>query len=473
MAKVPLLGGAYSARSVIANAQRCVNLYPEENTKDAEMPTTHYPSPGLVELGIAVTEGEWRGLYTATNGKLYGVLGASVYYIDSNWARNLLGTIGTTAGQVRMGDNGTDLVLVDGSTSGYTVTLSTNAFATIVDADFLGSDFAGYVDTYLIFNQPNSKNFYTSLSNTVSFDPLYIAAKTGYADKLVAVVTVHREIWLIGQTTTEVWQNVGGASFPFAIMAGVFIEHGCVAPQSIAQHDLVVFWLAQDAEGQGMVVMGASYAAQRISNHALEYAISTYSTISDAIGLSYQQGGHNFYQLTFPTADKTWVFDMQTQQWHEKAWLDSNGAEHRHRANCGAFAYGVFVVGDFENGKLYELDPEAFTDAGDPVIRIRGFPHLVDDGKRVNYSLFAADMECGTIEDPAVPAWISLRWSDDRGKSWGNQVLQSMGETGEFSTQPTWQQLGIARDRVFELSWSINAKTALNGAYVDALMLES
>jgi hypothetical protein len=95
-------------------------------------------------------------------------------------------------------------------------------------------------------------------------------------------------------------------------MPGVFIEHGCVAKHSVAKHDLTVFWLSKDKDGQGVVIAGKNYAAGRISTHAIEQEFSTYSRLDDAIGYTYQQGGHPFYVLSFPTANRTWVFDMAT-----------------------------------------------------------------------------------------------------------------------------------------------------------------
>lgn len=56
MARIPLIGGAYQAKSIIANAQRCVNLYPEANPQSDQPPSpaTHYPTPGLVKIGEIV-----------------------------------------------------------------------------------------------------------------------------------------------------------------------------------------------------------------------------------------------------------------------------------------------------------------------------------------------------------------------------------------------------------------------------------
>lgn len=478
--QLALLSGAYQARSVIASAQRCVNLYPEVNQRETFMlmpqlggaPSilTHYPTPGLT-LKAAASDIGWRGLYAANNGTLYGVCGASVYAISNRWALTKLGTITTTTGPVSMSDNGISLVLVDGSTNGWTIDLASNAFAQLVDPTglFVGADFVAYVDTFFIFNAPGTQSFYCSLSNETSFYNLDIANKTGYADNLVALAVCQRQIWLLGAQTTEIWYDAGSTttSFPFAIVSGAFIQHGCVAPHSVATQDNSVFWLGNDPQGNCVVFQGSNYVASRISTHAIEQEIQTYSTVSDAIGYVHQMGGHVFYVLTFPTADKTWVYDVAAELWHERMWMDTNGVEHRHRSNCGVAAYGEFVVGDWENGNLYVYDVQNYTDNGAAIRRIRGFPHVINELKRIMYRQFVADMQYGGTTDPAQIPQIELRWSDDRGVSYGNPVLQALGQVGQTQVMAQWQRLGMARDRVFELAWSAPVMTALNGAFID------
>ena len=465
MSRVALTGGAYTAHSIIANCQRSLNLFGEKNPDDAPVPFTYYPTPGLRLLGTAPMSG-WRGLYAATNGNLYGVVGNTVYLITSGWTFIPIGTIGTTFGPVSMDDNATSLVIVDGSASGYAVNLSATTMTAIVSDAFYGADHVAYIDTYFLFNKPGTPQFYSSNSNSLIFDPLWFANKVAYSDYLVTLAVAHREIWLIGQTTSEVWIDAGNPAFPFQAMQGVFIDYGCVAKYSVAKTDNALFWLARDKTGQGIVLRGASYEAKRISTHAIEQAIAKYTTISDAIGYCYQMQGHVFYVLTFPSADNTWVFDIATGQWHEWAWLDSSGREHRHRSNCYAFAYGTNIVGDWENGNLYALEMGSYTDNGDPIKHVRGFPHMMKDGKRVIYRQFIADMQVGTAATANAPL-VTLRWSDDRGASWSNPVTGSMGKTGEYLTSIQWQRLGIARDRVWEISWSEPVKTALNGAFID------
>lgn len=489
MVAIPLIAGAYQSRSVIAEAQRCLNLYAEGNPKDAEQPYTYYPTPGLRRVATAPTIGPFRGLYWTTNstvfgvakgpnavGALYGVVANKLYLISPGWVFTELGTLFTFVDQVYMIDNGISLVVTDGSDVIYTVNLATNVFSILNFIDgVLQTDRVDFIDTFLVFNHTNTREFYSSLSNIIApFDPTYVAQKTAFPDNLISLCVVNRQIWLLGALTSEVWYDTGGQDFPFAIVPGIFVPYGTCAENSVARHGDMLFWLSQDKDGNREVVLGQNYQAKRISTHAIETQINKYSVVSDAIGMCYQQEGHPFYLLTFPTADKTWVFDVSSGLWHERAWIDLNGQEHRHRANCMVMAYGRVVCGDWENGKLYQLDLDVYTDDGLPITRRRSFPHIVKDGDRVSYAQFIADMEAGgVLGDPADSPSVSLRWSDDRGRTFGNALEQTLGTQGNYIGQASWNRLGMARDRVFELSWSFPGKTALNGAWVDPRPLGS
>ncbi|MFC4275564.1 packaged DNA stabilization protein [Achromobacter aloeverae] len=462
--KVPLISGAYQAKSIIANAQRCVNLYVEKNPQDAPFPTTHYQTPGLVKIAESSDFG-WRGLYFASNGTLYGVCGQTFYAIGSDWSLTQLGSVSSIDSMVYMADNGTTLLAVDGTEQGYTVTLADNTFGSVTDLGFYGGTTIQYADGFFILNRPGTTQFYISLAFQATFDATDFAGKTGFADKLLTLAVTRLYIFLLGQWTTEVWVNSGNATFPYQRMPGTFIQHGCAAVDSVAQMDGAIYWLAQSPQGKCMVVHTEQYEAVRISTHAIENEIQSYPRIDDARGYTFQLEGHFQYVLTFPSAQKTWVYDLSTKEWHEWLWLDEQGVFKRHRSNCFAYAYGTPVVGDWENGKLYRLDMDAMTDDGAPISRLRSFPHMVDDGNRVAYREFIADFQVGEGADfEEVP--VFLRWSDTRGASWGNHIRESFGLEGDYLKSLQFQRLGMARDRVFELSWSAPVKTALNGAYV-------
>lgn len=423
--RVPLLGGAYQAKSIIANAQSCINLYPEVNPQpdSAPVPVIHYLTPGLRLLRAGPGDVPVRCTYRASNGDFYAVIGDTCYYVDSSWTATSLGTVTNLTTPIVMADNGIVIVLVDGTANGWVIDMAAHTFGTIDPTNFYGATRVDFVDTYLLFNRPGTSQWYISFSNAdytmfttgVAFDPLDIAAKTGYPDFIAGLMVMHREVWLIGTLTTEIWYNSGAADFTFQPQPGAFVEHGCIAPYSIAAQDLNIYWLSQDKQGRIIVIRGSSYQAHRISTHAIENEFATYGDVSDAIGFTYQQEGHTFYFLTFPTADKTWCYDEATEQWHERVWTDDNGFFHRHRANCGANVYNTNVVGDWGNGNLYALDLDVYTDNGDPISRVRSFPHLIKDAKRIVYRQFIADMAVGEDLNSGVP-FQQLR---------GDQLLES------------------------------------------------
>ena len=499
MARIPLLGGAYRARSPIANAQRCINLFPEHNPKDSPVPVTHYQRPGLVELwspGVAVPG---RGLYKASNGQGYAVVGNTVYSVSAAWQMTQIGEllgVGTTP--VYMIDNGTTVLLADGTSTGYSWLLGNNeTFGPINDptGTFAGATKFDYLDTFVLWNvlgagAAPTNTFGSTLSNEIVFDNLYLAGKTSYPDPIVNLAVCKREIVLVGSLKSEIWYDAGNVGFPFAELPGSNIEHGTCAAYSVCQQDISVYMLSQDLQGQGIVLRIRGYVCERISNHAVEYAlrqiVANGGTLSDCVGYTYQQDGHVFVVFNFSSGDQTWVFDEATQEWHQRAWIDANGNLHRERLQVVASLYGQIVGLDWQNGTLYSLDLNTYTDTvlgvAGPISWIRGFPHLSvgrlpngqlgeGDGRRIRCNKFVVDMDCGAGGLPGTPNEIGLRWSINRGNTFGNTVLQSAGTPGQYETYPQWLQEGIARDFVFEIIHSIAGPAALQGAWVDAEVL--
>ncbi len=313
-----------------------------------------------------------------------------------------------------------------------------------------------------------------NLQNAVN--ALSIAAKTGAPDLLAGLLVIHREIWLFGKRTTEVWSDAGTPIFPFQIESGIFIQRGLLAPYSLAKFDLMPFWLGEDVTGRGVVFMGAQYNAVRISTFAIEQAIQQYSRLDDAIGFCYQQNGHAFYVLNFPTADATWVYDINSQLWHQRGAVDSTGVVHRALPNAYANAYGMDVVQRWDTGDLLLYNTELFDELGEPVTRIRGFPHIQDELRRIVYNHFIADMEVGQPIGPntasAYPRSVLLRWSDTAGQTWSEPLALNL-TPGKFNQLLKWNRLGMGRDRVFEIQWTAAVKTALNGAWISLIAADS
>ncbi len=466
------IGPSYTLQTVNYDCQRCVNLYPEVNEvgfgKEREVASL-VSTPGLALLAT-VGSGPIRGLHYSSDNVLYAVSGNSFYKITSAYATTLLTTLTTNSGFISMADNGTTLCLVDG-VKGYTHALGSGTASEIVDPDFQAADQVTFQDGYFIFNWKGTGKFFISSLNGTAFDPLDFASAEGNPDNIIGLISDHRDLWMFGPQSTEVFFNSGNADFPFERIQGAFIEHGCAAAFSIAKMNNSVFWLSSDDKGNGLVYMARGYQPQRISTHAVEAAIRGYTNIQNAKAYTYQANGHHFYAINFPDADTTWVYDTATGFWHERT-STFEGVFGRNRADCHAFAYGKHIVGDYQNGKIYELSSDVFTDDGEEITRQRVAPHLTSGLKRVFYNSFQLDMEVGVGLDGGVhgedPQAV-LQFSDDGGHSWSNEKWSSFGRIGKRTHRAIWRRLGFSRDRVFRLTITDPVKVAIIGAEVDAV----
>ena len=466
--KTPILGQAYVARSVNAADNRMVNLFPEatpENGKDAGFLNR---APGLRLLATLGT-GPVRGLWQF-DGYGYAVSGNTLYKIDAAWNATVLGTVSGT-GPVSMSDNGTQL-FVACNPAGFIYNSSTNVFAQITDPDFAGAVTVGYLDGYFVFNQPNSQTIWvTQLLDGSSIDPLDFASAEGSPDGLVSIIIDHREAWLFGTNSVEVWYDAGNVDFPLERIQGAFNEIGCAAPYSVAKLDNGIFWLGADARGNGVVYRANGYTGQRVSTHAIEFAIQGYANISDAFAYTYQQEGHAFYVLTFPTGNATWVYDVATGAWHERAAF-YNGQFSRHASNCQMNFNNEIVVGDCSSGNVYAFDLDVYADNGTAQKWLRSWralPSGQNNLKRTAQHSLQLDCETGVgiSTGQGSNPQAMLRWSDDGGHTWSNEHWASMGAIGASGTRTFWRRLGMTdklRDRVYEVSGSDPVKVAIIGA---------
>lgn len=489
MPQINLLGQPYAGKNLISSGQQCINLYAEGNDKSAPVPITYYQFPGNELVSTPLIPGINRCIYRTSKGTVYTVIGPTVYLLQQSGNLVFVGSIPDRASQVIMADNGLAVVIVDGSNMGWAIDIETNDFGPIIDASFYGADVVRFLDTFFVFNRPNTNQFYISLSMVdftlltagVSFDPLDIAAKAGYADNIVSLLVIQKNLWLIGELTTEPWIGTGAADFYLQQVQGTFINHGCIAPYSAATTDVIGFWLMQDLQGKNIIIRTKGYDVEEISTPYLVSQFNKYATTSDAIGMVLQIEDHAFYILQFPTANVTWAMELSTGYWFQLGkWNLNTGQFDRYMINGCAYAFGLNLITDHATGRIFKLNPNIAIDDGEYMRFVRTFIHMVGgDFQRVIYKSLSANIQPGTSdkevgeENEDDEPDIFLSWSDDRGKTFGFPIAQSLGRQGEYLTDPQWNRLGMARDRVFKLEWSGPVITALNGAFVEAVPLRT
>jgi hypothetical protein len=467
----PILGSAYVARTVNAADDRMINLFPEIIPQDSGGKTTAFlqRAPGLRALATIGT-GPIRGLHSYGD-YMYVVSGNSLYKCDASYGTVLIGTVAND-GPVSMADNGIQLFIACNGPS-YIYNANTNAFGQITDPDFTGALTVSYLDGYFIYIEPNSQLVWsTALLDGTSIDPLDFASAEGSPDNLVSSIADHSEEWLFGTNTVEVWYNAGNAGFPLQRIQGAFMEIGCAATFSVAKLDNSIFWLGADTRGKGIVYRVKGYSGVRVSTHAVEWHIQQYENISDATAYTYQQDGHAFYVLSFPSANATWVYDVATDVWHERAGF-FNGAFTRQRATCQTFFNSTIVLGDYQTGEIYSYDLSLFSDGGRTQKWIRSWralPTNTNTLMRTAQHSLQLDCESGVGLNGNVQGsdpQIMLRWSDDGGHTWSNEHWVSMGQIGEYGKRVIWRRLGMTlklRDRVYEVSGTDPVPVFIMGA---------
>jgi hypothetical protein len=401
-----------------------------------------------------------------------------------------VGTLATSSGSVGIRDNGQGgyAIIVDGQNY-YIYNTVTQTLTQGTDPNWVGSNSVAYIDGWWIFNQPGTSKFYTNAAPyAITFNASLFQLKDAFSDKLMAVRESKEELWLPGEKTSEIWYNAGGQYFPFQRLVGTLLQVGCKAAQSIArfssagQEGLIWFGRSSD-QGENIIVRTRGLNIEVVSTPAISNAIAQYPITSDAVGYTYQEDTHEFYVLSFPSADRTWVYDGTLPPdiaWHQRLSYDPYAQLfHRHRSNCYMNFAGMRIVGDYQNGALYQMTRMAQNDAGWPMLARRRAPHIWDKetrGRTFTQSL-QVDFSPGQGASSGLGAnpQAYLMLSRDGGASLGSMYSGGpvgdpapMGSIGQTRNRTMWRRLGWARDTVPQLDVIAPVNRDISGATLRA-----
>lgn len=328
------------------------------------------------------------------------------------------------------------------------------------DGAFSGADIVDIVDNYFVYNNPGTQQWAASGILSPITPALSYGNKDGAPDNLVSIIVDHREVYLMGEESSEVWVDAGTFPFPFQRIPGTSTQHGIVAKFSVARLGNSFAYLSRNIRGQAQIMMMNGYIPQRISTHAVENTLVN-QYVQDAVAFTYQLEGHEVYVISFPTLDITWAYDITTSMWHKWLWCDNTNTYHRCRANCSAVFQNIVLVGDWQNGQIYELDPNNYTDNGQNIRRLRRAPHLVTDLQRQFFDEFQIQFQPGVgTTGVSLPTDVTktttypqamLRWSNDGGSTWSREYWVTIGQEGKYKNRAIWRRMGTARDRVYEV----------------------
>lgn len=452
---LPIGGGFYQSESLPASAQRCINLFPSSvQTPNTLASTILLNTPG--QKAFASTAGANRGQHVMA-GVNYAVSGNLLYSINDQGATTEIGAI-EGSGLVSMADNGSKLAVVVPGGKSYSYDGTT--LSQITDIDFRVSDTVSYKDGYFIFTSSDGAVFFNSeLNDPTNFGALDFGTAEIDPDSIVASHVVHNELFILGEETIELFQNIGGSGFPFQRIQGANIQKGAHAKFGIVPLDeTFAFVGGGKKEKSGVYIVTDSSRATKISTPAIDNAIQEFTRdeISDCIGMSYFDRGNQIAVFTFQSdriPDKTIAYNHTASKlggiptWFE---FQTGVDDARWNVNSISYAYGKLLAGT-TNGDIVELDHKTYTDLGSPIKRqFTSGPFTNEEAP-----LFAPEiilwMEAGVGqgngqgENPSV----SMDCSYD-GKTFGNDRVRKIGKVGEYGHQTSWRRNG--RQAVFRVN---------------------
>lgn len=461
LSPVPLFGLGNQGKSANVNAQKRVNLYAEVQTDQEKNILTLYPTPGLstfVNFGLNPI----RGIYERGE-VLYTVVGTTLYSVNNAGTTAVLGTLlASSSGRVYFSDNGTQIMLVDG-TAGYIYNVNTLAFVQITDVDFPGGVTVTFLNGRFIVNKPSTGQFFiSSLYDGLTWDALDYATAESDPDNLVRVIADGGSLYLFGDKTTEIWGDSGAADFPMARIGSSAIEWGLAARASLCKYIDALIFLRKNRLGQIQVCIQSGLSAQEVSTPEMDYIFSQYTATSDATGFTYMVSGHPMYQINFPTANESWLYDGQSKSWSKVQYGNSG----RHRAEMQVQLVSKNYVTDYANGKLYRLQEGVYTDDGATIVREFVGRHQ-GIGNYINYSTMWLEMEAGVGLNlgQGVAPKLMMQISRDGGHEWGAEVWRDIGAMGNYKARAVFNRLGRARDWLFKFRVTDPVKTVFISAW--------
>lgn len=439
----PLPLQSYQLASIQSSPERLVNCFIEQLPPGAKGPYKLGRSEGIASFAEVGNGPIYAIEYVPAFDLLFVVSGGNLYSLSQAGVITLIGTVGS--GRVSMSHNDAAVVVV---VSPNMYSWDGLTFVQVTDADFVavGAQDIQYLDGYLTFIFPNSASFGAfDLGSSTSFNALSFSTEDGDPDLLVGHISDHRQLLLAGTRSMGLWDNTGASGFPFERAINGYVEIGCANGQTLAKSDNTIMWLASDQTFRRL----SGITPERISQHGIEDQLRSMTT-SSAQSFAYQSAGHLFYVTSFD--ERTFVLDSTTKLWHER----KSYGQNNWRASCCAQAWGRNYVGDRLSNKVGYMDPDTYTEFGDPLVMQWTYQPVYAERRQVTHGSLeiVADTGQGLTSGQGSDPEIMLEFSDNSGRTWRSLPNRKLGQLGQYDRGVRWSGLGSSPNRTYRASVS-------------------
>lgn len=418
---------------------RLLNCYAIQAPPEGRSPVSVQGMAGIRSFATIATSPQRAAI--KHGGTLYSVAGGTFYSVDSSGIETSIGAV-TASGSVDIARNTDQIaILIEPDLWVY----EGGTLTQVTDTDFTsrGAKKMAILDNFGGFVEPDSGRFFIcDLNDFTVYDALDFATAEALPDDLVSIEANQRQFVLFGEESGELWELIGGSGFPFARATNGYFESGCIGKDATCGADNTVYWLDQDKIARRL----GGITPQRISNDGVEQQWQDYETADDCIVSSYVFDGHTFVRYRFPTAEADWVFDINTNEWHER---QSYGYDHW-RSAWVVKCYGKTLVGDTQTGNIGEIHARTYSEWGDILYREATFACTYAENDWAFFDRLELDMEVGHGLESGQGAnpVVMLDISDNGGIDFRALPNRSLGTTGQYRKTIHWDGMGRSRERV-------------------------
>ena len=462
--KLPFANGFYVSDSLPISAQECTNWYPNLVQTEGLNNETLFGTPGLEQVGTIGPSPQVvnRGA-NALDGTPYFVNGPNLVRLNPDESTTMLGTIEGMA-RVSMDNNGKQLMILIPGGKGYIFTENPDLLVEITDVDFNANgapQLVVFLDGFFICTTDEKKFIISAINDGTSWNALDFGTAESSPDDTVVPIVYKNQLFIAGTGTFEVFNNVGGADFPFQ-RTGLFFDEGVDAPFSIVHANDTFMFI-----GGGINESPAIWQLQgnnfvKVSTTAIDSILQrfTLTEIQSSFSWSYAQKGGYFVGFALPTT--CLVLDTVTGRWHErKSQIDNpDGTKElvRFRINSLVAAYGKVYVGDSQDGRIGSMDVDVFSEYGGDIIRRFATQPFQNNMQAFFVPTIELTVESGVGDANTPDPKIRMDRSLD-GKTFSDEITRSIGKVGAFKHRAIWRRNGrVARFEVLRFTMSDQVK---------------
>ena len=339
----------------------------------------------------------------------------------------------------------TQAVLPDGFTPGY-VTYQNGRF---ICPDSSSGSFA-------LSDVGNGLNWFWSASSGPVLGA--IQTKGDFCKAAVRIAGRGNLLFVMGNTITELWTDVGGAIFPYQRSTSVNIDYGCINAATIASLEQIIAWVGINEKSGPVILYSTGSDVKTVSTEGINYRLSQLNKPESCSAFFVKLNGHLIYQLTFYDASDNFsiLYDFTTQKFFDVT--DEN--MNFHIARRVAFFDNDYYFVSFNDNNIYRMSSELNTyDYGNiikeiPRTRICSNIRLPDSSSfivnNVSFCLEQGNDTNNTGNDPTYIPRIAMSASKNGGISFGSYISKDLNKVGNRINRIQYWGLGIANDLVVQ-----------------------